>query len=108
MKLKERLAHERLILDGGFGSMLTAAGLPAGTPTEQWNIQNPDAVEAVSFAYFQAGSQIVCANTFGANPLKYDACTLENIVRSALCSAQNARRRAGFDAQTHYVALDVY
>ncbi len=107
MKLKERLAHERLILDGGFGSMLTAAGLPTGTPTEQWNIQNPGAVEAVSFAYFQAGSQIVCANTFGANPLKYDACTLENIVRSALCSAQNARRRAGFDAQTHYVALDV-
>lgn len=53
MKLKERLAHERLILDGGFGSMLTAAGLPTGTPTEQWNIQNPGAVEAVSFATFR-------------------------------------------------------
>lgn len=107
MKLKERLAHERLILDGGIGTMLTAAGLPAGTPTEKWNLQNPAAVEAVNLAYFKAGSQIVCANTFGANPLKYDSDTLENMIRSALGVAKNARRRAGFDAETHYIALDI-
>ncbi len=107
MKLKERLARERLILDGGSGTMLTAAGLPAGTPTEKWNLQNPDAVEAVNLAYFKAGSQIVCANTFGTNPLKYDADTLENMIRNALGAAQNARRRAGFSAETHYIALDI-
>mgnify|MGYP004649134339 FL=1 len=59
------------ILDGGFGTMVQAAGLPPGKDPTDWNVENPAAVAAVHRAYAQAGSQVVMANTFGANRLKY-------------------------------------
>jgi methionine synthase I (cobalamin-dependent) len=59
-----------LLLDGGLGTLLMAAGLPAGTPPELWNVDNPDAVRDAHRAYVEAGSDAVHANTFGANPLR--------------------------------------
>jgi len=67
----DRLASPQvLLLDGGLGTLLMAAGLPAGTPPELWNVENPDAVQAAHRAYVDAGSDAVHANTFGANPLR--------------------------------------
>lgn len=61
---------ELLILDGGFGTMLQAQGLPAGTSPELWNIVNPEAVIRVHRDYIAAGSRVIYANTFGANGRK--------------------------------------
>ncbi len=55
-----------LILDGGFGTMLLARGLPVGESPERWNQENPEAVAAVHRDYAAAGSRVVYANTFGA------------------------------------------
>jgi len=61
------LAGGRLLLDGAMGSQLIARGLPAGSCTETWNLERPDVVRDVSLGYFQAGSDAVQTNTFGAN-----------------------------------------
>jgi 5-methyltetrahydrofolate--homocysteine methyltransferase len=47
--------------------MLQAAGLPAGALPEVWNVERPEAVQAVHRAYAEAGARYVTANTFGGN-----------------------------------------
>ena len=37
---------EILLLDGGMGTMLQAAGLPLGCPPELWNVTEPEKVAA--------------------------------------------------------------
>ncbi|MBI4705805.1 MAG: homocysteine S-methyltransferase family protein [Deltaproteobacteria bacterium] len=59
-----------LLLDGGLGSMLIAAGLRAGEPPERWTLERPAEVVAVHRAYVQAGSEAVHTNTFGANAIR--------------------------------------
>ena len=58
-----------VILDGATGSNLRAAGMPAGVNTEAWVLEHPDVLMNLQRAYVDAGSQIVCAPTFGANPV---------------------------------------
>ena len=55
-----------LVADGGMGTQLQRAGLPVGTGGEGWNLDHPDRVLAIHAAYFDAGSDIVLTNTFGA------------------------------------------
>ena len=57
------------ILDGATGSNLRAAGMPKGCCTEQWVLENPDPLLALQRGYAQAGSQILYAPTFQAQPI---------------------------------------
>ena len=76
-------------LDGGFGTMIQAAGLPSGKDPTDWNIENPEAVQSVHKAYVAAGSDIVLTNTFGANRLKYHGShDLGELVRAAIANAR--------------------
>jgi 5-methyltetrahydrofolate--homocysteine methyltransferase len=61
---------ETLVFDGGYGTMLFAAGLGDGHCPELWNDTHADVVAGIHRGYFEAGSQIVETNTFGATPLK--------------------------------------
>jgi 5-methyltetrahydrofolate--homocysteine methyltransferase len=63
-------AGEVLVFDGGYGTMLFAAGLANGACPELWNDTHPDVVRGIHRAYFEAGSQIVETNTFGGSRLK--------------------------------------
>jgi 5-methyltetrahydrofolate--homocysteine methyltransferase len=63
-------AGETLVFDGGYGTMLFAAGLGDGHCPELWNDTHAGVVAGIHQGYFQAGSQIVETNTFGATPLK--------------------------------------
>jgi methionine synthase I (cobalamin-dependent) len=64
----ERLRLPRpLLLDGGLGTELIAAGLPAGQPPERWVLERPDEVGRVHRAYVEAGAEAIHACTFGAN-----------------------------------------
>lgn len=63
-------AGEVLVFDGGYGTMLFAAGLANGACPELWNDTHPDVVQGIHRAYFEAGSQIVETNTFGGSRLK--------------------------------------
>ena len=59
-----------LFLDGAMGTVLQQRGLPPGGVPELLNLTNPELIRSVHRAYFDAGSQIAYANTFGANALK--------------------------------------
>ncbi len=63
---------ERLVFDGGYGTMLFAAGLLNGACPELWNDTHADVVAGIHKGYFDAGSQIVETNTFGGTRLKLD------------------------------------
>ena len=57
------------ILDGATGSNLRAAGMPKGCCTEQWVLENPEPLVTLQRAYAAAGSQIIYAPTFQAQPI---------------------------------------
>jgi len=61
---------ERLVFDGGYGTMLFAAGLLNGACPELWNDTHADVVAGIHKGYFDAGSDIVETNTFGGTRLK--------------------------------------
>jgi 5-methyltetrahydrofolate--homocysteine methyltransferase len=63
-------AGEILVFDGGYGTMLFAAGLANGACPELWNDTHADIVQRIHAGYFAAGSQIVETNTFGGSRLK--------------------------------------
>ncbi|NLW74395.1 MAG: dihydropteroate synthase [Clostridiales bacterium] len=106
MNITEKLNHGFVIFDGGMGTMLQARGLSAGELPETWNITRPEIVTEIHREYIKAGAEVVTANTFGANRLKYcdgsgDFC-LENIIRAGIGCAKDAARDSGA-----LVALDV-
>ncbi|MGN1103373.1 MAG: homocysteine S-methyltransferase family protein [Candidatus Coproplasma sp.] len=102
MNVREKLKNSILILDGGLGTQLQAAGLPLGTLPEEWNLTHPEEVKSIHTQYLQAGSNVICANTFGANCLKYGDRT-EEIIFAAVRIAREAAK--GF--KDAFVALDV-
>lgn len=57
------------LLDGATGSNLMAAGMPKGCCAEQWILENPEALIALQRRYAEAGSQIIYAPTFQAQPI---------------------------------------
>jgi 5-methyltetrahydrofolate--homocysteine methyltransferase len=65
-------AAETLVFDGGYGTMLFAAGLLNGACPELWNDTHADVVAGIHRGYFDAGSHIVETNTFGGARLKLD------------------------------------
>ena len=103
MNIREALSRRVLIFDGGMGTMLQAAGLPAGHEPELWNLERPDAVRAVHARYLSAGADIVTTNTFGANAVKLAGRPVEEIVTAAVSLARKAVAEHG----SGFVALDL-
>lgn len=56
-------------LDGATGSNLMLAGMPKGSCTEKWVLENPEAIIRLQASYAAAGSQIIYAPTFQAQPI---------------------------------------
>ena len=70
-EIVERIrAGETLVFDGGYGTMLFAAGLLNGACPELWNDTHADVVRSIHKGYYDAGSHIVETNTFGGTRLK--------------------------------------
>lgn len=65
----KKLADGILFLDGATGSSLQKAGMPRGCCTEEWILSNPQALVSLQRQYAQAGSQIIYAPTFQAQPI---------------------------------------
>ena len=103
MNLIEKLKTGRIYFDGGYGTYFQSRGLKLGELPERWNITHKDEVINIHKAYLEAGSDVITANTFGANLLKFDKAELEEIVSSAIENVREATK--GFDDK--YVALDI-
>lgn len=81
-----------ILLDGGMGTMLQAAGLKLGARPEELNITDPALIESIHSRYAAAGSRIVNANTFGASPHKLagSAYTLEEVITAGIGCCKRA------------------
>lgn len=106
MSFSERFGKEMLLFDGAMGTRLQAHGLAAGELPEIWNITHPEVVKEIHNAYVNAGCDILKANTFGANALKFadTPYTVPQLVRAGL---KNARAAAQAADREVFVALDM-
>ena len=106
LPILQRLASgDVLIADGATGTMLQAAGLPAGTPGEAWVLERPEEIKRLHRAYVEAGSQFILTTTFGGTRARLKAAGLDpqvaDINRRA---AELARQVAGDEV---YVGGDI-
>ncbi len=106
MDFLQFLKENIVLLDGGMGTLLQARGLQAGEYPERWNVLYPEEIIDVHRQYFDAGSNVVCANTFGANALKFASDELEQLVKAALHNARTAAEQSTAP-QEKFVALDI-
>lgn len=92
-----------IFLDGGMGTTLQQSGLEPGASPDLLSLTDPALITSIHKRYIEAGSDIVYANTFGANCFKLEDCeyTVEEVVDSAV---KAARAACGSD---YFVALDV-
>ena len=107
MDLKKLLSeHEFVFLDGAMGTMLQKSGLKTGETPELLNITHPEIIENIHSMYIEAGSDIVYANTFGANRYKLEGSghTVKELISAGISCAKNACRKSGRKA---YAALDI-
>ena len=102
MNFKSFLKNHIVVLDGAMGTELQNAGLALGELPEEWNISRPDVIEGIHRAYFAAGADVVYANTFGANSLKFGERTKEVVAAGVACAL-----RARGNGKNKFVALDV-
>ncbi len=107
--LLERLGKELLFFDGGMGTLLQAEGLQPGELPETWNIERKETIRKIHQSYFEAGSDIVLTNTFGANALKFhdENCSLKAIIDAAVENVRFGAKAGIRDERDYYVALDI-
>lgn len=106
MKLLDYLKHNLLYLDGGMGTLLQAEGLQPGEHPERWNVEHPEVIVKLQKMYFDAGTNLIISNTFGANTLKFELEELDQIVKHALENARTAAAEST-GVQEKFVALDI-
>lgn len=106
MEILEYLKENLLYLDGGMGTLLQARGLKPGELPERWNLTCPEVITEIHRAYYDAGSNVVNTNTFGANSLKFDESELDKIISGAINNAKKAALEST-GTQPKWVALDI-
>ena len=91
---------EKLLFDGGMGTMLQQRGFSTSNSPDLLCVTNASDVTAIHRAYVEAGSQAVTTNTFGANRRNLgDGARVEEVYAAAVSCARNAGAR--------YVAGDI-
>jgi 5-methyltetrahydrofolate--homocysteine methyltransferase len=99
-----------ILYDGAMGTMLQKRGLKPGNMPDIMNITTPDAIEEVHRLYIEAGSNIICTNTFGANAfgLRDTEYTPEEVITAAVNIAKRAIETADTcSSHKTKIALDI-
>ena len=68
--------QKTVLLDGATGSNLQKMGMPRGCCTEEWILANPEKLVALQREYVKAGSNILYAPTFQAQPIALERVNL--------------------------------
>ena len=100
MKILEKIRSERLYFDGSAGTYLQSLGYDDVPYT--LNLTKPQAVIAMHKSYLEAGCDIICTNTFGANRLK--ALNYAEIIESAIANSKEAVRQVSCGEK--FIALE--
>ena len=105
MRFEELLkTREFVLLDGAMGTMLQNKGMKMGETPEALNLEKPEWLLDIHRQYIEAGSDIIYANTFGANRYKLKKCgySVQEVIGRGIENAREACR--GTDT---LVALDI-
>lgn len=94
------------LLDGAMGTQLQKKGLPFGLQPELFNLSHPEIVTGIHREYIEAGSNIIYANTFGANRKKLSGCG-HSVQEVIIAAVKNAKAAANASAIQALVALDI-
>lgn len=97
-------ASKLLFLDGAMGTMLQRGGMKPGELPELLNLNNPALLEGIHRQYIEAGSQVIYANTFGANSRRLRR--TEHTVAEVVAAGVTAAKRAAEGTEV-LVALDI-
>ena len=89
--------------------MLQSKGLKPGELPEVWNLEHTAEIVDIHRQYYEAGSDIVLTNTFGANALKFhdSKYALKDIVTAAVANVKKAASLGVHDGREVYTALDI-
>ncbi len=93
------------LLDGAMGTMLQANGLGLGERPELFGLEHPEVVQSIHRSYAEAGSNILYANTFGANGHKLAG--LGHSVQEVIAGNIASARTAAEEFEGVSVALDI-
>lgn len=101
--LTKEAFHQKLeagirLLDGATGSNLQKAGMPRGCCTEQWILENPNSLVSLQRSYAEAGSQILYAPTFQAQPIALERVGLADKTESINAKLVQLSRSAAPEA----------
>ena len=94
-KLLDVLKERVLVGDGGMGTQLFEAGLPAGACAEEWNVSHADEVRRIQRAYVEAGADFLLTNTFGGNRIALGRHGLDGQLEAFNAAAVENARAAG-------------
>ncbi len=95
MSLKERMSGRIFLLDGAMGTQLIARGIEVGKCNDYLNVESPDVVSDIHRSYFEAGSDAVLTNTFGANKYALGRHRLEEEAAKINSAGARIARKAG-------------
>ncbi|MCR5666102.1 MAG: homocysteine S-methyltransferase family protein [Eubacterium sp.] len=101
--MEETAVNKVIYLDGAMGTMLQNAGLEIGQRPEIFGMEHPDVLEQIQRSYVKAGSNVLYANTFGANAhkLKGTGHSVHEVIEANVAAAKKAA------AGKAEVALDI-
>lgn len=103
-EFKDLLSKRVLILDGATGTELQKYNFLEGVSTpEELNIKFPERIEKIYSSYIDSGSDIILANTFGANKLKLTQYNLQDKIKDIIfegvsIAKKHAKRKEAFVA----------
>lgn len=106
MGLLSYIENNILFLDGGMGTLLQANGLQPGEEPVQWNLSHPEVVRKIHRDYFEAGTNVVNSNTFGADIFHFSEDELREIIPAAIENVRIAAKEANIESEK-FVALDI-
>ncbi|NCU27221.1 homocysteine methyltransferase, partial [Candidatus Nomurabacteria bacterium] len=87
------------------GTMLQKRGLKRGEIPELLNLTSPEIIRSIHDEYFDAGCDVVSANTFGAN--RYKAEKTGRSLADLVSSAVEIAKKAASCRKKKYTALDI-
>lgn len=103
INILEKIKNGIVYFDGAMGSILQKTVLKPGEFAESLNLTSPETIKDIHKNYLNAGADIISANTFGANSLKFD--NFEELISAGVSIAKEAI--AEFGAKDKFVAMDI-
>lgn len=98
MQIESIFDRRRFVfLDGGMGTQLQKRGLKPGQKPELAALEMPETLKAIHAEYAAAGTDLLLANTFGANARKLAGTgySVAQVVQASLACAQEAATTTG-------------